>query len=316
MSNILVIHNPRSRRGKKVFAIVKRWLQDAGLAQSVEFVEITDLENATVPDERLVVSGGDGTISSALEWLYRAEGDCPVGFLPAGTGNCLAAEFGLSKDYSRLCETAFCGTATRSLDALTYRVPAEERPRLILQSSCLGLPANVGVTYERLRQNRRHRLLFRMLGNFSYNMLAMFEIRAQKKRERRGEPVMNVKVAFPPEEGHPDFEGDVLAMFIQNEARTGGNLVPCPLARVDDGLMDICIFRAATGYSYMKLLGKLGKGRHLEEEEVVSYYQSKGPLQVSLSFSHPFSADGDIWLESDEFEFAIDPRRFEILVEG
>jgi diacylglycerol kinase family enzyme len=158
-------------------------------------------------------------------------------------------------------------------------------------------------------------MLFRMLGNSSYNMLAMFEIRAQRLRERRGEPVLNVKVVFPPEEGHPDFEGDVLAMFIQNEAATGGNLVPCPRARVDDGLMDICIFRASTGHSYIKMLGKLGKGRHLEEEEVVSYYQSKGPLQVSLSFSQPFSADGDIWLESDEFEFAMEPRRFEILVE-
>ena len=314
MSSILVVHNPRSHRGAKVFAIMKRWLQGAGLAQSVEFVEVTELKNASLPTERLVVSGGDGTINSALEWFYREKGDAPVGFLPAGTGNCLAAEFGLPKDYSRLCEIAFRGTARRPLDVLTYQVPAEELPRLILQSSCFGLPANVGLTYERLRQNRRHRMLFRMLGNASYNMLAMFEIRAQRIRERRGEPVLNVKVAFPPEEGHPDFEGDVLAMFIQNEAGTGGNLVPCPLARVDDGLMDICIFRASTGHSYIKMLGKLGKGRHLEDEEVVSYYQSKGPLRVSLSFSQPFSADGDIWLESDEFEFAIEPRRFEILV--
>ena len=315
MSSILVVYNPRSRRGAKVFAILERWLRGAGLKQDVAFAEVTELKNAALPTERLVVSGGDGTINSALEWFYRREGTCPVGLLPAGTANCLAAEFRLPKDYSRLCEIAFRGTARRPLDILTYQVPAEELPRLILQSSCLGLPANVGLAYERLRQNRRHRMLFRVLGNSSYKMLAMSEIWAQRLRERRGEPVLNVKVAFPPEEGHPDFEGDVLAMFIHNEAGTGGNLVPCPLARVDDGLMDICIFRASIGHSYIKMLGKLGKGRHLEDEEVVSYYQSKGPLQVSLSFSQPFSSDGDIWLESDEFEFALEPRRFEILVE-
>lgn len=315
MSRILVVHNPRARKGGRVFNAIQRWLQAAGLADAVEFTDVTDLEDTALPDERLVVAGGDGTISSALEWLYRGEGTCPVGVLPAGTANCLAAGFGLPKDYSRLCEIAFCGTAHRLLDVLTYRIPAEERTRLIIQSSTLGLPTNVGVTYERLRQNWRYRMLFRLLGNFSYNLLAMFEIQAQRKRERCSEPVLNVRIAFPPGEDNPDFEGDVLALFIHNEPTIGGNLVPCPHALVDDGLMDICIFRAATGHNYMKMLSKLSKGRHLEEEDVVLYYQSRGPVQVSLSFSQPFQSDGDVWVESAEYEFALEPGRFEIFVE-
>ena len=52
----------------------------------------------------------------------------------------------------------------------------------------------------------------------------------------------------------------------------------------------------------------------LEEEDVVLYHQSKGPLQVSLSFSQPFNSDGDIWVESTEYEIALEPGRFEIFV--
>nr|MCS5628414.1 hypothetical protein [Planctomycetota bacterium] len=259
------------------------------------------------------VAGGDGTINSALEWLYSKDGICPIGLIPAGTANCLAASFGLNLKDAEACEIAFRGTNRRPLDILTYRVPEEDRTRLILQSSSLGLPSNVGVSYERLRQSWFWRALFRLLGTTSYNLLAFFEIYHQRRRERRNEPVLSMKIVFPPEENRPDFEGDVLAFFLHNEPTIGGNLVPCPKAKLDDGLMDLCIFRSSQSHSYLKMLKKLGKGRHLEDEDVVYYHQTAGPLQVSLSLSHPFNSDGDIWLESAEFEFALDPARFDII---
>ena len=316
MSRILVVHNPRSRRGGKCYSIMKRWLQAGGQEDGVEFVEVTELENVDLPEERLVVAGGDGTINSALEWLYSRGGTCPIGLIPAGTANCLVAGMGLPASAAEACETAFRGTGRRAMDILTYRVPAEDRKRVILQSSSLGLPSNVGVSYERFRQNWLLWMLFRWVGNSSYTLLAMLEIFSQRKRERRKEPLLNVKVVFPPEENKPDFEGDVLAFFLHNEATIGGHLMPCPKALMDDGLMDICIFRSSQGRSYLRMLIKLGKGSHLEDEDVVYYQQTAGPLQVSLSFSHPFNADGDIWLESAEFEFALDPARFEICVSG
>ena len=316
MSRILVVHNPLSRQGAKYYALMQSWLQAGGWEDGVEFVRVTELESADLPEERLVVAGGDGTINSALEWLYSREGTCPVGLLPAGTANCLVAGMGLPASAAEACEIAFRGTGRRAMDILTYRVPEEDRKRVILQSSSLGLPSNVGVSYERLRQNWMFRMLFRVLGSSSYTLLAMLEIFSQRKRERRKEPVLSMKVAFPPEENKPDFEGDVLAFFLHNEATIGGNLVPCPKALMDDGLMDLCIFRSSQSHSYLKMLKKLGKGRHLEDEDVVYYQQTAGPLQVSLSFSHPFNSDGDIWLESAEFEFVLDPARFEICVPG
>jgi len=316
MSRILVIHNPRSRRGGKYYSIMKRWLQAGGHGAGIEFAEITELDGADVPEERLVVAGGDGTINSALEWLYSRGGTCPIGLLPAGTANCLAACFGLHVKDAEACEIAFSGTRRKAMDILTYRVPEEDRTRLILQSSSLGLPSNVGMSYERLRQNFFFRLLFRLLGNSSYNLLALFEIAAQRRRERRKEPALNLKIVFPPEENRPDFEGDVMALFLHNEPTIGGNLVPCPRALVDDGLMDICIFRTSTSHSYLGMLRKLGKGRHLEDEDVVMYLQSAGPLKMTLSFNQPFNADGDIWLESAEYDFGLDPARFEIFIGG
>ncbi len=167
-----------------------------------------------------------------LSGSIRRSGTCPIGLIPAGTANCLAASFGLNLKDAEACEIAFRGNNRRPLDILTYRVPEEDRTRLILQSSSLGLPSNVGVSYERLRQSWFWRLLFRLLGNASYNLLAFFEIRYhQRRREWRNEPVLSMKIVFPPEENKPDFEGDVLAFFLHNEPTIGGNLVPCPKAR-------------------------------------------------------------------------------------
>ena len=74
MSRILIIHNPRSRRGGQCHSNMKRWLEAAGLDDGVEFAEITELENIEPPEERLVVAGGDGTINSALEGSIRRRG--------------------------------------------------------------------------------------------------------------------------------------------------------------------------------------------------------------------------------------------------
>ena len=164
-----------------------------------------------------------------------------------------------------------------------------------------------------MRQSWFWRALFRLLGTTSYNLLAFFEIYHQRRRERRNEPVLSMKIVFPPGENRPDFEGDVLAFFLHNEPTIGGNLVPCPKAKLDDGLMDVCIFRSSRSHSYLLMLRRLGKGNHLEDEDVVVYHQTAGPLQVSLSLSQPFNSDGDIWLESAEFEFALKPARFDII---
>src|SRR5678816_4908666 len=48
-------------------------------------------------------------------------------------------------------------------------------------------------------------------------------------------------------------EERVIAIFIGNERSLGGEFQPCPKARIDDGLMDLCFVRAGTGESYLRL---------------------------------------------------------------
>ncbi|WCO68096.1 diacylglycerol kinase family protein [Iamia majanohamensis] len=67
-----------------------RWMEEPG--------DVVDIARAH-PEERLVVVGGDGTISAAIDQLISADlGDRPVGVLPGGTGNDFVRGLGLPVD--------------------------------------------------------------------------------------------------------------------------------------------------------------------------------------------------------------------------
>ena len=69
-------------------------------------------------DRRLVLHGGDGTISSSVDRLIRADlGDRPVGLLPGGTGNDFVRAVGLPTDPVDAAEV-LPGAQPRRLSAL------------------------------------------------------------------------------------------------------------------------------------------------------------------------------------------------------
>ena len=109
-------------------------------------------------------------------------------------------------------------------------------------------------------------------------------------------------------------EEDVLAIFVGNEKSLGGDFVPCPNARIDDGKLDICLVRAAPSESYLRLFAKVSRGEHVALTDSVVYRQSEGPVTLELSRKSPFLADGDLWLSSERYELTVAPEQLELLI--
>jgi diacylglycerol kinase (ATP) len=316
VSTWLVVFNPGARRGGSVAAEVRRALAAATAPPAREepgrlaFAPVSELDAVGEAPGRVIAVGGDGTFNGAADWLARRGFRAPLAIVPAGTGNNLACGLGLPLRTGPALVLALRGRACRPLDAVVYLSPEEGRRRLLLQGGALGFPAEVAARYDRLRRQPLLRPLLQPLGTHVYRLLALAGLAAQKRRERRGEDLLEVRAALAGEE----IRERLLALFIANERSLGGNFVPCPRARVDDGAFDLCFVRAGTGASYLKTFRRVARGEHLALEDVVIYRQSTGPVEIELSAAAPLVADGDLWLRSRRYRFEILPARFEVIV--
>ena len=312
---LVILHNPASRRGQRVLESVRRVLREVDPDGSRhEFVALDDLARLPIPGERLVAVGGDGTVNAALSWLLAKNLEMPLGIVPAGTGNNLARGLELDLDPEGAASVALRGRRTRPIDGVIYRADGEA-PRLLIQSGALGFPAEIGARYDRLRRFRLFRWIATPLGPLVYSGLALAGLVGQKLREWSGDPLLEVRSRFVDEPGNERFLAErVFAVFVGTERSLGGGFVPCPHAEVDDGHVDLCLVRAGTSASYLRLFARVLRGGHLVDRQTVAYFKSPGPVSLELSQPREFLGDGDIWTESDRFEIDVLPRRFPIVV--
>lgn len=114
----LLYVNTRSRRGRELKPQAVAILADLG----IEVVDSSNVALQRLPAmlrdsrhtiDRVIVGGGDGTLNRVLETLIELE--LPVGVLPLGTANDLAATLGLPQNLEEACSVIAAGN-TRRID--------------------------------------------------------------------------------------------------------------------------------------------------------------------------------------------------------
>lgn len=110
---LLFIINPHSGKGQ-----IKNHLMDivdnmvkAGFEVTIYSTqEREDAVRKVMEDgagyDRIVCSGGDGTLDEVMTGLMRAELDVPIGYIPAGSTNDFANSLGIPKDMVKASEVA------------------------------------------------------------------------------------------------------------------------------------------------------------------------------------------------------------------
>jgi diacylglycerol kinase (ATP) len=103
---VLLIVNPRSRRGRRLGDAVRSQLERLG---------IEPVEDAAHPEppDAIVVAGGDGTLARAIGMALAL--DVPVGLVPLGTFNDLAHTLAIPLDLEAACAVIASGH-TRTID--------------------------------------------------------------------------------------------------------------------------------------------------------------------------------------------------------
>jgi diacylglycerol kinase (ATP) len=253
----------------------------------------------------ILLFGGDGTVHRHLGQLVKL--GLPVLVVPAGSGNDFARALGLRRVRDSLAAwRKFCGDAgnVRAIDlgfiALVGSaggVPAPHTPDRNLLSgpvyfACVagvGLDGEVAARANRLpRWLRRHGGYVLSLAPtiFTFAPLPM-KILTGAESSFEGSSAGNAGSAtWATRSDRPT----ILAAFA-NTPLYGGGMKIAPRAKMDDGLLDVCVIGAIDRFRLLRLFPTVYSGNHLNVPEV-EYFQAS---RVRVETQDPLDvyADGE-----------------------
>jgi diacylglycerol kinase (ATP) len=220
--------------------------------------------------KRLLVLGGDGTLSEACNGLLPlpAARRPTVGFLPGGTGNDFLRDFGILDLES--AARAIAAGATRTVDAVHVKWPGGERYSINVVGS--GLAAKAGARFGKS---------FRWLGRKGYDVASAVEIASMKACPTR--LVLDGK----------EIQGDFPLVMACNSVHTGGAMPMAPGADPTDGLLDVLYVQDIGKAEILGLLAtKLRKGEHVKNGKV--HIRKAAKVRIEPRDDSPLLLDGEV----------------------
>ncbi|GAA1946483.1 diacylglycerol kinase [Microbacterium deminutum] len=278
MSVVLLV-NPAARAGshRGAGAEAAERLRAHGIRTTIisagSAAESSDLLRTAIGlgTDAVVVAGGDGTVHLAIQEL--AGSGIPLGIIPAGTGNDMAAAVGLRElDVAAAADTIAAGRTRRiDLARVTRTDGSTEYFGSVLAS---GFDSRVNDRANAMRWPR---------GGSRYNIAILIEFLTL-----RGIPY-DVELVL--DDGSAQrIAGDLVMATIGNGGTYGGGIPICPDADPSDGLLDVAIVRPAGRLRLLRLLPRVYKGTHASVDEVSMFRVRTARLAASGVTAY---ADGD-----------------------
>jgi YegS/Rv2252/BmrU family lipid kinase len=192
-----------------------------------------------------VVAGGDGSLHLVVNRLRRLGrlDQVSVGLLPLGTGNDFARAAGVPLD-PRAAAVALNTARPRRFDLLE-----DDTGRVVVNAAHAGLGAEAAAA----AADHKARL-----GRMAYPLGALL---AGLREEG-----WTLRVSV---DGTPCVTGERLLMVgVANGPTIGGGTPLCPMARADDGLLDVVVVAAVDSAARVGFAAALRAGTHLDREDV------------------------------------------------
>lgn len=219
----------------------------------------------------VIAAGGDGTLGEVATGLVGTH--CLLGVLPVGTGNVWAHMVRLPV-WSPTYRTAL-------LDAARILVNGQQRlvdvgkagERYFVLWCGIGFDAAVARTVE------PHREIRRSLGNLTYVVMALAQ--SLSMRGIRATVVVDGKAV----------RERVLMIVVSNARLYGPSWQLAPLAQLDDGLLEVYIFRGGSTLDLFRHFATLLLGKHHQNPRV-EWYRAR-TIEVRGEKPLPVHLDGD-----------------------
>ena len=280
--NILVILNPSARgeRARKLADQIRKRSPDMQVKLTTRSGDARAISAAARDGDftGIVAAGGDGTVNEVVDGLAGAP--VPLGILPVGTMNVFAAELGISGSLEDAWRVIKAGNI-RTID-----LPLANQSHFVQM-------AGVGLDAEVVRQTSPDSK--KTLGPVSY-ILTLAQVAARKP------PLLSIQ----PQNG-PTRTGSFV--LVGNGRLYGGPFVLFKNAKLDDGLLDVLVFKNQSHWDIIRYLQAIAFGAHPELPDV-EYFQTPA-LRVECPQDVPVEVDGEL-LGHLPYDFGFSKNRLKI----
>lgn len=238
-------------KGAKIVGEVEKFLRTHHLPYESFFTKKG--QNAKVIVKRrldetftdLVVIGGDGTLNDAINGIGGNK-HVVVNIISTGTGNDFIKSVEVGNNFIQQLDTLLHGVE-KTIDLGVCN------DRLFHNGVGLGFDGQIVAD---MKQKGRPWLLWGY-GAYLYRVLRILSSYQEKE------------LSFTIDGKH--FKKKVLLLTIANGTTFGGGFKLTPDAKVDDGLLEVCLIEKLMPWNRFMNLGKLGSGKHGKLSEVTFY---------------------------------------------
>jgi YegS/Rv2252/BmrU family lipid kinase len=256
--------------GAAALRVETRWTEGPGHAERLA------AEARAQGCERVVVAGGDGTLSEALNGMWwEPRGTLPsLGLVPIGTGCDYARNFDLGRSLREKLATAVAASETE-VDVGRCRLAGtggEERTRVFLNVLGFGFDSAVIERFGRRRLKLGGRLPYFMACLQELARAASFRVRGAVD----GEPV----------------QAEALIWAAGLGRSFGGGMMITPGGVPGSGRFQVVWGGRLTRFELLRLLGRIHRGRHLSHPKVSSRYARR--LEIEANPPACVEAEGEL----------------------
>lgn len=231
---------------------------------------------------QIIAAGGDGTINICVNCMVKYNIDLPLTIFPAGTANDFAYYFDLPHDINGMLDIALG-------DNYTYADVGVVNGRCFVNVAAMGMLVDVSQKTDPNLKNT--------IGTLAYYLRGLQE-------------VPNLK-AIPLKVTSRQFTGDIKMYFmlVMNGMSAGGFKRISPDSDINDGMLNVLIFKEMPILELGPLALKVLMGNHEENKNVIAFKTDKLLLETDMEVGT--DVDGEKG-EKFPLQFEVLPRRLKI----
>lgn len=233
--------------------------------------------------QQIIVAGGDGTINICVNAMIKHGVDLPLAVFPSGTANDFAYYFDLPTDINLMADVALGNN-------FTYADVGVMNGRCFINVAAIGTLVDVSQKTDPTVKNT--------LGIISYYLKGIAEVPNLKPA-----PVKLTSREYTGEE-------NIYFMLIMNGRSAGGFKRISPTSSINDGLLDVMVFREMPIIDFAPLLINIIQGNHTENKNVIYFKTSSLKLESEVDISTDIDGERG---EKFPLSFCVLPKRLKVL---
>lgn len=289
LESIPLLYNPTARRGsaaRRIAEVCTAFASDGIKVEAIASQAAGDIERqarevSNAGAQRLLLAGGDGSVHEAVNGLLASNTPAALGLVPLGTGN----DFAKANRIALQPEEAVAELAARLNGSAAPRTVdvGQLNGRYFANGAGIGFDAKISTIAAAIRLP---------LGRFVYPI-------ALVRGLIDGLVTPHMTLRF----GGQVLDAQLTLASFNIGQWVGGMFHIAPMARNDDGFLDLVYVDALTRMEVVPLVPKLLRGTHMEDSRV--HHALIDSCQIRADADLPAHLDGENQVPCREFDIRI-----------